>query len=132
MPPRVRQPRGPDLLLDGFVAILRDDYLGAVPSLRQAHALVEHEKSHPEQLRWLWGATVAAQHLWDDEGWKRLADLHLRLVRETGALSELPVALSHVGQMHVFAGELELAASDQEALEEVSELNGALSPHTTR
>ena len=92
--------------------------------------MIEKETSPPEQLRWMWGATVATQHLWDDEGWKRLADLHLRLVRETGALSELPISLSHVGQMHVFAGELALATSDQEALQEASELNGSpLAPY---
>jgi DNA-binding CsgD family transcriptional regulator len=128
--PRTRNPRGPDLLLDGFVAIVRDDYLAAVPSLRRAQSVIEKEKSQTEQLRWMWGATVATQHLWDDGGWKRLADLHLRLVRETGALSELPISLSHVGQMHVFAGDLALATSDQEALEEASELNGSpLAPY---
>ena len=86
--------------------------------------------SQAEQLRWLWGATVATQHVWDDEGWERLSDLHLRLVRETGALSELPIALSHRGQMHVFAGELALAASHQEAIQEVTELIGStLAPY---
>jgi DNA-binding CsgD family transcriptional regulator len=128
--PRARTPQGPDLLLDGLVAILSDDYPSAVSSLRQACSVIENEMSQCEQLRWMWGATVAAQHLWDDDAWKRLADLHLRLVRETGALSELPISLSHVGQMHVFAGELALATSDQEALQEASELNGSpLAPY---
>ena len=128
--PRARKPRGPDLLLDGLVAVLSDNYGAAVPTLRQAQCAIEGEMSQTEQLRWMWGATVATQYLWDDEGWKRLADLHLQLVRETGALSELPISLSHVGQMHVFAGELALAASDQEALQEASELNGSpLAPY---
>ena len=128
--PRAQNPRGPDLLLEGFVAIVSGDYLGAVSSLRQAQSVIEKETSPSEQLRWMWGATVATQYLWDDEGWKRLADLHLRLVRETGALSDLPISLSHIGQMHVFAGELVLATSDQEALQEASELNGSpLAPY---
>ena len=101
-----------------------------MPTLRQAQRAIEGEKSQTEQLRWMWGATVVTQHLWDDEGWERLADLHLRLVRETGALSELPVALSHRGQMHVLAGELALAASDQDALQEASDLTGSpLAPY---
>ena len=128
--PRARNPRGPDLLLDGLVAILCDNYGAAVPTLRQAQRAIESDMSPTEQLRWLWGATVATQHLWDDEGWERLADLHLRLVRETGALSEQPIALSHRGQMHVLAGELALAASDQEALREATELTGShLAPY---
>ncbi len=120
--PRDPNRSGPDLLLVGLVAVLRDSYGDAAPALRQAQRAIESETSRTEQLRWMWGATVATQHLWDDEGWKRLAELHLRLVRETGALSELPIALSHQGQMHVLAGELALAASVQEALREATEL----------
>ena len=128
--PRAPKPRGPDLLLDGLVAVLSDNYGAAVPILRQAQCAIEDEPSQTEQLRWMWGATVATQHLWDDEGWARLADLHLQLVRETGALSELPISLSHRGQMHVLAGELALAASLQEAIQEATELTGSsLAPY---
>ena len=128
--PRVRTPRGPDLLLDGLVAVVSDNYGAAVPTLRQAQRAIEGEMSQGEQLRWMWGATVATQHLWDDEGWKRLADLHLQLVRETGALSELPIALSHRGQVHVLAGELALAAAHQDAIQEATELTGSpLAPY---
>jgi DNA-binding CsgD family transcriptional regulator len=128
--PRAHDPSGPDLLLDGLVAVLCGNYTGAVPTLRQAQRAIEEDTSPTEQLRWLWGATVATQYLWDDQGWERLADLHLQLVRETGALSELPIALSHRGQMHVLAGELALAASDQEALQEATELTGShLAPY---
>jgi RNA polymerase sigma factor (sigma-70 family) len=127
---RARKPRGPDLLLEGLVAVLSDNYGAAVPTLRQAQRVIEGEMSPTEQLRWMWGATVATQHGWDDEGWERLADLHLQLVRQTGALSELPIALSHRGQMHVLAGELGLAASHQEALQEATQLTGSpLAPY---
>ncbi len=128
--PRAWKPRGPDLLLDGFVALLSDTYGAAVPILRQAQRAIEGAMSQTEQLRWMWGATVSTLHLWDDEGWERLSDLHLQLVRETGALSDLAVALSHRGQMHVFAGELASAASLQEALQEATELTGSpLAPY---
>jgi RNA polymerase sigma factor (sigma-70 family) len=86
--------------------------------------------SQTEQLRWMWGATVTSIHLWDDEAWERLADRHLRLIRETGALADLPVALSHRGQMHVFAGELESAASVYETLLQATDLTGSyLAPY---
>ncbi len=130
--PRAREPGGPDLLLDGLVALLSESYGAAVPILRQAQRTIEGEVSQTEQLRWMWGATVSTLHLWDDEGWKRLSDLHLYLVHETGALGDLAVALSHRGQMHVFAGELTLAGSLQEALQEATELTGSpLAPYDT-
>ena len=128
--PRARKPRGPDLLLDGLVALLSDTYGAAVPILRQAQRAIEGAMSQTEQLRWMWGATVSTLHLWDDEGWERLSDLHLQLVRETGALGDLAIALGHRGQMHVFAGELALAASLQDALQEATELTGSpLAPY---
>jgi RNA polymerase sigma factor (sigma-70 family) len=130
--PRARNPRGPDLLLDGLVTLLTGTYGGAVPILRQAQHAIGGATSQTGQLRWMWGATVSTLHLWDDEGWERLADRHLQLVRETGALGDLAVSLSHRGQMHVFAGELVLAASLQEALREATELTGSpLAPYDT-
>jgi DNA-binding CsgD family transcriptional regulator len=126
----VRSPRGLDLLLDGLVALFSDSYAAAVPILRQAQRAIEDGMSQAEQLRWMWGATVAAIHLWNDEAWERLADRHLRLVRETGALGDLPIALSHRGQMHVFAGELAWAASLNDAIHETTELTGSnLAPY---
>ncbi len=128
--PRARQPRGRDLLLDGLVALLTDTYGAAVPILRQAQRAIEGEASQTEQLRWMWGATVSALQLWDDEGWERLSERHLQLIRETGALGDLAAALGHRGQMHVFAGELALAASLQEALQDATELTGSpLAPY---
>ncbi len=128
--PPARKSRGPDLLLDGLVALLSDSYAAAVPILRQAQRTIERGTSQTEQLRWMWAATVSTLHLWDDEGWERLADRHLQLIRETGALGELPVALSHRCQMHVFAGELRLAASLHDAIREATELTGSpLAPY---
>ncbi len=127
--PRARKPRGPDLLLDGLVALLTDSYGAAVPILREAQRAIAGI-SQTEQLRWMWGATVSTLHLWDDERWERLSDRHLQLVRETGALGDLPIALSHRGQMHVFAGELALAAALYEAVQEATALTGSpLAPY---
>jgi DNA-binding CsgD family transcriptional regulator len=119
----------PDLLLDGFVTVLTDTYAAAVPILRAARSAIDGV-STTEQLRWLWAATVASLLLWDDEGWESLSERHTSIVRETGALSELPVALGHRGQLFVFAGELESAATLQEALQEATRLTGSpLAPY---
>jgi DNA-binding CsgD family transcriptional regulator len=128
--PPAQKPRAPDVLLDGMVALLSDAYGAAVPLLRQAQRAIAAENSKTEQLRWMWGATISSLMLWDDEGWERLSDRHLELIRETGALSDLSVALGHRGQMHVFAGELVSAAALQEALQEATELTGSpLAPY---
>lgn len=122
--PPVRVPRAPDLLLDGFAAMFSGTYFAAAPVLRQAQSAIEG-MPRTEKLRWMWSATVAALHLWDDQGWERLSDLHLEMIRETGRLAELSIALGHRGQLHVFAGELTLAAARLEAIQESAELTGS-------
>ena len=122
--PPAQKPGGLDLLLDGLVALLTGTYAAAVPILRETQRAFEDGMSQTEQLRWMWGGTISAMHLWDDEGWERLSERHLQLVRETGALGDLAIALSHRGQMHVFAGELATAASLHDAIQEATELTG--------
>jgi DNA-binding CsgD family transcriptional regulator len=122
--PSAQKPGGLDLLLDGLVALLTDTYAAAVPILRETQRAFEDGMSQTEQLRWMWGGTISAMHLWDDEGWEQLSKRHLQLVRETGALGDLPTALSHRGQMHVFAGELASAASLHDAIQDVTQLTG--------
>jgi len=122
--PPAQQPGALDILLDGLVALLTGTYAAAVPILRETQRAFEDGMSQTEQLRWMWGGTISAMHLWDDEGWERLSERHLQLVRETGALGDLPTALSHRGQMHVFAGELATAASLHDAIQDATELTG--------
>src|SRR6476620_10254307 len=103
--PPAPEPRGLDLLLNGLVAPLTETYAAAAPILRKTQHAFGAGMSQREELRWMWGGTVSAMLLWDDERWERLADRHLQLVRETGALGGLQIALGHREGMHVFAGE---------------------------
>jgi DNA-binding CsgD family transcriptional regulator len=105
-------PRPPDLLLDGLATLFCESYEAAVPVLRQAHRAFDGARMSPaEQLRWKWLATVSSIHLWEDTRWELIADGHVRLARETGALGELPFALTQRVYVHLFAGELAAAAS---------------------
>ena len=122
--PRALRPRGVDLLLDGLAAACTGSYAAAVPILREAQRAIVSGMSQTEQLRWMYGATLSTLLLWDDEAWERLAEGHLQLIRDTGALGELPDALGHRGQMHLFSGQLAAAASFQDALREATELTG--------
>ncbi len=87
-------PRAPDLLLDGFAAHFTEGYAAGAPILRRALSAFDQETSAEVELRWLWLACVAANHLWDYDRWDRFSSRHVQLTREAGALSELPLALS--------------------------------------
>jgi DNA-binding CsgD family transcriptional regulator len=119
-----------DLLLEAFAA-LADDYATAIPLCRRAlRALRDDDGTRPRRL---WQGGVIALEVWDDEDWCRLTERHLRLARQTGALSDLPMALG--SQIHAFAlcGEITAAValvdearSALEATGKLVEPNGAL------
>jgi len=114
-----------DLLLDGLSAIIADGYAVGAPRLRRAVAAFRTQPlSPPEAVRWLWLATHAAHDLWDDESWHALCSEHLRVTRRLGALAILPLALSARIGLHLFAGELALAASLVDEVAGVTEATG--------
>ena len=104
-------PGAPDLLMDGLVAHFSQGYQAGLPLLRRALRGFGRDMSARDQLRWLWLACIAALHLWDDQSWDTLSRRHVRLARDAGALSELPLALSSRACLHLFAGELGAAAA---------------------
>ncbi len=123
--PPPRAPRGSDLLLDALATLFSDTYGSAVPILRRAQAAFGTDESAIEQLRWLWLATIASVQLWDDAGWEMLSERHVRLARRTGALADLPLALSHRVSWHLFAGEMSAAASLVEETQAATEATGS-------
>jgi DNA-binding NarL/FixJ family response regulator len=64
-----------------------------------------------ERLRWLWQGCVLALELWDDESAYILSKRHLQIARQSGMLSELPLALGSHTPILVFSGELAAAAA---------------------
>lgn len=124
-------PRTPDLLLDGLAANFNEGYPAAVPSLRQALAAFGGDMSVDEKLRWLWLTTLAALHLWDDKPWNELSEQYVELARRTGALNELPLALSTRANMLLFVGDLNTATSLVDEQQAVTEATGGnLAPYS--
>ena len=83
-----------------------------------------------EELRWLWVAAAVAADMWDDESWHLLASRHVEVARETGALGELALGLNSRIVVHVFAGELDAAASLVEEARTVANVIGSdLAPY---
>ena len=118
------EPTPGDLLLDAFVT-LTDDYAAAVPLSWAALAPLRRDPgSARANLRWLWQGCVLALELWDDESAYDLSGHHLRLARQTGALSELPLALGSRTPILAFCGELAAAASLVEESRSVHEAAG--------
>ncbi len=115
-------PRPSDVLLDGLATLFSESYEAAVPVLRRAdRAFDAAGMSAAEQLRWKWLATLSSLHLWDDTRWELVAERYVQLARKTGALGELPLALTQRVYVHLFAGELTAAASLVEEIRTATE-----------
>jgi DNA-binding CsgD family transcriptional regulator len=94
-------------------------------SKRALQAFCSEDITVEEGLRWLWLASVTAADLWDDESWYVLSNRHVKIAREAGALSELPLALNSRVYVHMFAGELAAAASLVDEVQAVREATGS-------
>jgi hypothetical protein len=102
-----------------------------VPMLRKALAAFGDGMSAEEELHWLWLAgVVGATRTWDHAQWDVLSARHVQLARETGALSELPLALTSRAVALLWTGELTSAASLIHEVQAVKEATGSgLAPY---
>ena len=111
-PAAQQPPRAFDLLLDGLATSFTEGYAAGLPPLREALEAFRRVEELPAQdVRWLWLACRLAQDLWDDELWYVLATGGLRIARETGALSVLPIAATYRAALYVHAGDFGAASS---------------------
>jgi DNA-binding CsgD family transcriptional regulator len=110
--PAPEQPRAIDLLLDGLATRFTEGYSASLPPLRKALGELRDVEGLTERdMRWLGLGCRLAQDLWDDELWYVLSTGGLRVARETGALSVLPVAATYRAALHVQAGEFGAASA---------------------
>jgi DNA-binding CsgD family transcriptional regulator len=125
-------PKPTDSLLAGLTANFDDSYASAVPHFRAALKGFESADDSPAwELRWSWLMSLAALHLWDDDQWLFLSDRYLNLARSSGALSEMPLALSTRAMVLLFAGDLGDAASLVDEQHTVSIATGSqLAPYS--
>jgi hypothetical protein len=90
LPPAAPHPL--NLLIDGLALLSTDGRAAATPALQRAVAALL-DISVEDALRWGWLAPGAATAVWDDEGYRVIAERIVQLVRDAGALAELPVHL---------------------------------------
>ena len=127
--PQPHPRRASDLLLDGLATRFVKGYAASAPMLKRAlGALASEDGSGEEALRWLWVAIQAAVNLWDDHAWEEVAIRWLRVARDTGVLTVLPLALNGRIAACTFTGDLAVAATLVEEGDAVREATGSQVP----
>jgi DNA-binding CsgD family transcriptional regulator len=131
LPPRAGPPRPLDLLLDGLAILTTDGHAAATPTLqRAAEALADIPVE--DVLRWGWMATAASNAGWDNDGTLRIAARQVRLVRDAGALAELPLYLSALGMARAWAGDFAGATANIAEADSVAAATGShFAPYAT-
>jgi DNA-binding CsgD family transcriptional regulator len=113
LPPPAGDPRPVDVLLNGLTLLITEGSAAATPTLqRTATALAD--MTADDVLRWGWMATAASAAVWDFEGMRAITARTVQLLRDAGALAQLPVPLAILGALTVwssdFAGTTSLIA----------------------
>jgi DNA-binding CsgD family transcriptional regulator len=132
-PPGPVPARPIDLLLDGVAIGLTESYAASLPPLRGAlEAFREGYSGGGNDLRSLAWACRVAIELWDDASFEQLTARTLKVARERGALSVLPVAITYRALAQINAGEFAAAAQlNQELRSLVEAIDAPPSLYTT-
>jgi DNA-binding CsgD family transcriptional regulator len=130
LPSRPDGPRPLDLLLDGLALLTTDGHAAATPTLqRAARALADIPLG--DVLRWGWMATAASNAVWDNDATMVISERQVRLVRDAGALAELPLYLSGLGLARAWIGDFAAAAALAAEADSIAAATGSQSaPYT--
>ena len=109
LPPPPGAPGPLDLLLDGLALLITEGHAAATSTLqRAAEALADIPVE--DVLRWGWVATAASALTWDIEGMLAISTRQVQLVRDAGALANLPLYLSQPATARAWMGDFADAA----------------------
>jgi DNA-binding CsgD family transcriptional regulator len=122
--PPAQAPGAAGVLLDALVTRFTEGYAPAVAPLSRALRAFAEPDGGGADRRWLWLACRLAQDLWDDELWHALATRGVRLARETGALSLLPVMANYLAALDVHSGDFGAAAALVDEVEAITQATG--------
>ena len=123
-PPKALRPL--DVLLDALALMATEGRGAATPSLQQA-ANVLGDLPVEDVLSWGWMAMSASYAVWDIESAYAISARHVQLVRDAGALAQLPLYLAALGWARAWRGDLAGAASDMAEAESVAAVTGGVS-----
>ena len=124
--PGRQSPRPTDLLLDGLATRFTEGYVAGVAPLRRALNAFGEDAGGDEGdfTRWFWLLWMVASDLWDDAMWHKLATRAVRLVRASGSLIGLPLALGYRALAHLHAGEFAAASALTEEADAITDATG--------
>jgi len=119
-------PRPHDLLLDGLALLISEGHAAGASALKQAvRAFRSADIAAEDGLRWLWLAWYAASIVWDYASWDVLSARHVRLARDAGAVTALPIAFNTRAGVHLLAGRFTEADTAEAAAESATEIIGS-------
>ena len=121
---RVPSPSATEALLDALVTRFTEGYAAGVEPLSRALRAFAESEGGDEDRRWLWLACRMAQDLWDDELWHALATLGVRVARDTGALTLLPVMANFLAVLNVHSGAFTTAAALIDEVDALTQATG--------
>ena len=93
------------MLLDALAQLTTEGRAAATPTLQRAAKAVAHMPVE-DILRWGWLAGTASTAAWDSDGASAIFARQAQLVRDAGALAELPIHLSALALDKVWTGDL--------------------------
>jgi DNA-binding CsgD family transcriptional regulator len=110
LPPPVGDRGALDLLLDGLGLLATDGLAAATPTFRRAATVLAHIPVE-DVLKWGWASASASMAIWDDDGMRVISERQVDLVRDAGAMAQLPVHLSVLAHSRASLGDFAGAAS---------------------
>jgi DNA-binding CsgD family transcriptional regulator/tetratricopeptide (TPR) repeat protein len=116
-PPTAAHPL--DLVLDGLALLTTEGRAVATPALQRAAKAVA-EMSVEDVLRWGWLSGAPSAATWDSDGFSAINERQAQLLRDAGALAELPLQLNALAGVKALKGDFEgagllIAESDRVA-----------------
>ena len=131
LPPSPGTPGPLDLLLDGLASLTTDGRETATPTLqRAAKALADMPVE--DVLRLGWAARAASAQAWDFDGMLAISARQVEIVRDVGALAQLPIHLSQLGLVRAWMGDFAGASSLAAEIATVSAVTRSpIAPYTS-
>ncbi|GGM44475.1 helix-turn-helix transcriptional regulator [Promicromonospora citrea] len=115
----------PDLILRGQAQLALGGPSLALPTVRRAITAFESvSPSDHRALAWMWFAGRAAQDIWDADGLRMLAERQVRLARDGGVLTVLPMALNLLMVARTFDGRLDGAEAICDDIDTILSVTG--------
>jgi DNA-binding CsgD family transcriptional regulator len=119
-PPPPTPPRAVDLLLDGLARRFAEGAPAGIPMLKEALVAFRAEPD----VRWLWSAMRTSLALLDDDSWMDIIGQQLKMARQNGTLSVLPLGLNHLASLETFCGRFDAARLAIEEADAITHARG--------